>query len=140
MTVLIDTSFFLAAMYTNDANHMKALSAQRSLFGEERIVPSPVVYELFYMTTNHFTMIAQSGNLRGFNPLSSELKSLQLWICSVWSRLCASTNLLNSTMPMLLLWRSQNVSILLRFIRLTAVTSLSSAPNIAIFWSYCLHE
>lgn len=54
MAILIDTSFFLAAMYANDANHRKALSAQRSLFGEERIVPSPVVYELFYMTTNHF--------------------------------------------------------------------------------------
>lgn len=51
MAILIDTSFLLAALYAKDANHQRALAAQKSLLGHERLVPAPVVQELFYMVT-----------------------------------------------------------------------------------------
>jgi predicted nucleic acid-binding protein len=50
MAVVIDTSFLLAAMFNKDENHTKARETIRNL-KVIRIVPAPVVYELFYMTT-----------------------------------------------------------------------------------------
>jgi predicted nucleic acid-binding protein len=52
MTVLLDTSFLLAVMNKRDANHARALKGLASLKRDRvRIVPAPVVYELFYMLT-----------------------------------------------------------------------------------------
>jgi uncharacterized protein len=51
MAILIDTSFLLAAMYSKDANYLKARAAQQSLLGKNRIVPITVAQELFYMST-----------------------------------------------------------------------------------------
>ncbi len=50
MAVLIDTSFLLAAMFVKGVNHPKARTALQTS-NETRVVPTPVVYELFYMTT-----------------------------------------------------------------------------------------
>jgi uncharacterized protein len=51
MAILIDTSFLLAAFYNKDQNYQKARAAQQGMKVVTRIVPSPVVYELFYMIT-----------------------------------------------------------------------------------------
>lgn len=50
MTVLIDTSFLLAAAFDRDANFERVSRTLRSLKNETRIVPAPVLNELFYMT------------------------------------------------------------------------------------------
>ena len=50
MAALIDTSLLFAAMFVKDVNHAKARTALQTL-NETRVVPAPVVYELFYMTT-----------------------------------------------------------------------------------------
>jgi uncharacterized protein len=50
MAILIDASFLLAAMYSKDANYIKARAAQQSLLGKNRIVPIAVAQELFYMS------------------------------------------------------------------------------------------
>ena len=56
MTVLIDTSFLLAAMFSKDVNHQQARQAMQNLKGENtRLVPAPVVYELFYMLATRTT-------------------------------------------------------------------------------------
>ncbi len=49
MSLLIDTSFLLAATHSKDVNHALAKAAQQTMKGQERVVPAPVVYELFYM-------------------------------------------------------------------------------------------
>jgi predicted nucleic acid-binding protein len=52
MAILIDTSVLLAAMFTRDKNHSKGSEAIRSLIGtKDRIVPAPVVHELFQLAT-----------------------------------------------------------------------------------------
>jgi predicted nucleic acid-binding protein len=71
MSVLIDTSFLLAAMFNKDENHQQARQAMQHLKGENvRLVPSPVAYELFYMiatrttyerAVNVFTMLQSSA-------------------------------------------------------------------------------
>lgn len=48
MTVLLDTSFLLAAAFERDHNHSLAASALRNLTSG-RLVSSPVVIELFFM-------------------------------------------------------------------------------------------
>lgn len=50
MAVLIDTSFLLAAAFDRDANFERVSRALRTLRNETRIVPAPVLNELFYMT------------------------------------------------------------------------------------------
>lgn len=50
MTVLIDTSLLLAYAFAKDINHAAASQAMHSLTQERRIVPAPVLTELFYMT------------------------------------------------------------------------------------------
>ena len=50
MSVLIDTSLLLASMFSKDRYHVQARQAMQALKGEDiRLMPSPVVYELFYM-------------------------------------------------------------------------------------------
>ena len=50
MRTLIDTSFLLAAMFNRDTNHQAARQAMQNLRGEHiRLVPAPIVFELFYM-------------------------------------------------------------------------------------------
>jgi uncharacterized protein len=51
MAILIDTNFLLAAIFPNDANHLKARNTIKLLDPTFSIVPAPVLQELFYMTT-----------------------------------------------------------------------------------------
>jgi hypothetical protein len=51
MAILIDTSVLLAHASIKDINHSAASQIMRSLMDEVRIVPSPVLSELFYMAT-----------------------------------------------------------------------------------------
>lgn len=69
MAVLIDTSFLLAAMYTKDVNFTRARLAQQSLLGTERIVPAPVVQELFFMST---TRLNYDRAINEFERLQSQ--------------------------------------------------------------------
>lgn len=56
MSVLIDTSLLLASMFNKDANHIAGRRAMQELKGQDiRLMPSPVVYELFYMMTSRTT-------------------------------------------------------------------------------------
>lgn len=56
MSVLIDTSLLLAAMFNKDTHHAEGRWAMQALKGEAvRLMPSPVVYELFYMMTTRTT-------------------------------------------------------------------------------------
>ena len=50
MVVLIDTSFLLATIFPNDANHALAREAVKELHQPQSIIPAPVLQELFYMT------------------------------------------------------------------------------------------
>ncbi|MBN1563145.1 MAG: type II toxin-antitoxin system VapC family toxin [Anaerolineae bacterium] len=50
MTVLIDTSVLLAYAFSRDQNHALASRTLRALNQERRIVVTPVLSELFYMT------------------------------------------------------------------------------------------
>lgn len=50
MTVLVDTSFLLALAFPRDANHQQARAALREL-KEARLVPLPVLPELFYLAS-----------------------------------------------------------------------------------------
>lgn len=50
MPVLIDTSFLLALTFPRDANHQQARAALREL-KETRLVPLPVLPELFYLAS-----------------------------------------------------------------------------------------
>jgi predicted nucleic acid-binding protein len=50
MAVLIDTNMLLAFAFARDANHELASRTLHSLSQEMRIVPTPVLTELFYMT------------------------------------------------------------------------------------------
>jgi predicted nucleic acid-binding protein len=71
MTVLIDTSFLLATMYTKDQNYTRAIAALKRLKTHKtRIIPGPVVHELFFMTmarinyeraVKEFELLPQSG-------------------------------------------------------------------------------
>lgn len=49
MKVLVDTSVLLAFAFSRDVNHDRASIALRSNIQETRIVPAPVLSELFYM-------------------------------------------------------------------------------------------
>jgi predicted nucleic acid-binding protein len=51
MAILIDTNFLLAAIFPNDANHLKARKTIQTLDPTFSIVPAPVLQEFFYMTT-----------------------------------------------------------------------------------------
>ncbi len=56
MSVLIDTSLLLAAMFNKDEHHLEGRKAMQELKGEDvRLMPSPVVYELFYMMSTRTT-------------------------------------------------------------------------------------
>lgn len=48
MTVLIDTSFLVALVNVDDAKHHNATRTQ-ALLQEKRVVPAPVLPEMFYM-------------------------------------------------------------------------------------------
>jgi predicted nucleic acid-binding protein len=50
MTVLVDTSVLLAFAFTRDKNHQQAAELIQSMKDEARLVPTPVLSELFYMT------------------------------------------------------------------------------------------
>ena len=50
MTALIDTNMLLAFAFARDANHELASRTLHALRQETRIVPTPVLTELFYMT------------------------------------------------------------------------------------------
>jgi hypothetical protein len=50
MSVLLDTSFLLAFAFRRDANHARAAELMNELRTELRVVPAPVLVELFYMT------------------------------------------------------------------------------------------
>ncbi|MBZ0318691.1 MAG: PIN domain-containing protein [Anaerolineae bacterium] len=50
MPILIDTSFLFALYYSKDKNNHNAQVALPSLLRETRILPAPVLVELFYMT------------------------------------------------------------------------------------------
>jgi predicted nucleic acid-binding protein len=50
MVALIDTNMLLAFAFARDANHELASRTLHSLSQETRIVPTPVLTELFYMT------------------------------------------------------------------------------------------
>jgi predicted nucleic acid-binding protein len=50
MAVLIDTNMLLAFAFARDSNHELASRTLHSLSREVRIVPTPVLTELFYMT------------------------------------------------------------------------------------------
>jgi predicted nucleic acid-binding protein len=52
MTVLIDTNVLLALSALQDINHGRAVVAMRELTGE-RIIPAPVLPELFYLLAKH---------------------------------------------------------------------------------------
>ena len=51
MTVLIDTNALLAYYYSKDVNHTAARQTMRSLNGSMRLVPAPVLTELFFVST-----------------------------------------------------------------------------------------
>lgn len=51
MAVLVDTSVLFAYAFARDVNHAKASQLIRTLHNVTRIVASPVLVELFYMTT-----------------------------------------------------------------------------------------
>jgi hypothetical protein len=51
MAILIDTSLLLASAFNRDVNHQKAKAFLLQVKREARIVPAPVLSELFYMTT-----------------------------------------------------------------------------------------
>jgi uncharacterized protein len=50
MAVLIDTNFLVAAASPKDAHHLSARRAMQTLV-DTRIVPAPVLPEMFYMLT-----------------------------------------------------------------------------------------
>jgi uncharacterized protein len=50
MTILVDTSVLLAFAFARDSNHEAASRSLRSTSNVRRIVPAPVLTELFYMT------------------------------------------------------------------------------------------
>lgn len=54
MAVLIDTNIFLASVFPKDVNHNRAKAALREL-RTLRIVPAPVLPELFYMIKERVT-------------------------------------------------------------------------------------
>jgi hypothetical protein len=79
MATLIDTSYLLAAMYNKDANHTRALAAQQTLKGKERVVVAPVVQETFYMSaarTDYHRAISEFQRLQSIafkiEPLTKE--------------------------------------------------------------------
>jgi hypothetical protein len=51
MAILVDTSALLAYAFRRDANHRRASDFFRQLIDEPRLVPVPILTELFYMTT-----------------------------------------------------------------------------------------
>lgn len=51
MAILLDTSLLFAAAFTRDVNHQKAKAFLLTTKREARIVPTPILSELFYMTT-----------------------------------------------------------------------------------------
>lgn len=77
MAVLIDTNIFLALAYPLDVNHQRARETMRDL-KDVRIVPAPVLPEVFYMVRvrrNYLTAVQTLKLLRtgGFQiePLTS---------------------------------------------------------------------
>lgn len=50
MAVLIDTNVLLAFAFSRDSNHQSASNLLETLRNERRMVPAPVLNELFYMT------------------------------------------------------------------------------------------
>jgi uncharacterized protein len=78
MAVLIDTSFLVAAGSPRDTNHILARRSVNAL-GEIRIVPEPVLPEMFYMLTRRVGYTAarkmfhdiRSGNFQ-IEPLTND--------------------------------------------------------------------
>jgi predicted nucleic acid-binding protein len=68
MAVLIDTNFVLALVFPRDANHQKARLAMREL-RDIRIVPAPVLPELFYLATER---MSYKDAMRVFQLLRSQ--------------------------------------------------------------------
>src|SRR5258707_8261322 len=67
MPALLDTSFLLATAWIGDANHQTARAAMRELIGS-RIVPAPVLPEMFYMVASRANY---SSAIRLFETLRS---------------------------------------------------------------------
>ncbi len=63
MTVLIDTSVLLAYAFSRDVNHDLASRALREVAQETRIVPVPVLTELFYSDDGTGQLQACSTNV-----------------------------------------------------------------------------
>lgn len=51
MAILVDTSVLLAASFARDSRHQAAARLIRSLRNDTRIIPAPVLNELFYLAT-----------------------------------------------------------------------------------------
>ncbi len=51
MPILIDTSVLFAYTYRHDARYIQARRFIHSVLNEQRIIPSPVLNELFYLAT-----------------------------------------------------------------------------------------
>lgn len=49
MAILIDTSYLFAHIFAKDANHLRAKTSAALLVREVRVVPAPVLVELFYL-------------------------------------------------------------------------------------------
>jgi predicted nucleic acid-binding protein len=69
MALLIDTSFLIAVASPKDINHIKARAALREMKGE-RIIPIPVLPEMFYLLSKRvnyaaalriFTLVQTAG-------------------------------------------------------------------------------
>ncbi len=67
MNVLLDTGILLALAFPKDANHNAAKYVMRALHSG-RIVPAPVLPELFYMVTER---VSYSSAMKLFNTLQS---------------------------------------------------------------------
>jgi hypothetical protein len=64
MAILIDTSFPIAAIFRRDKNHERAKAALRET-ATERIIPAPVLPELFYMlaTYEHYDAAVETFDI-----------------------------------------------------------------------------
>ncbi len=83
MTVILDTSFLLAVTYRRDRNHLKA-RAVLSTMPIVQILPTPVLFETFYMLTarTHYQQAVTffesvlNGNFAIIEPTAQDMQRM----------------------------------------------------------------
>src|ERR1051325_7984320 len=75
MAVLIDTSFLVAASSSRDTNHILARRSME-IIGDIRIVPEPVLPEMFYMLTRRVGCSTTRAMFRQIRSESFQIEPL----------------------------------------------------------------